>query len=148
MSKSHHNVIKTIFRQQTKLDSFIIVLEIVNVTMKNHLALLFFLKTIVGQFGPPLFHVLSFLNVFGILPALREVAVSEDEDARLVVHLPAAARSCAKNILVREQFFNPLPHWGRLYWPITSLNANCSKSAEGKVKYKFRYFSSCHLGLL
>jgi hypothetical protein len=54
-------------------------------------------KPIVGkksyflQFGPSLFHALAFLNVFGILPALREVAVSEDEDARLVVHLPAAA---------------------------------------------------------
>ena len=28
---------------------------------------------------------------------------------------------------------NPLPHCGRPYLPITSLNANCSKSAEGKV---------------
>jgi hypothetical protein len=28
---------------------------------------------------------------------------------------------------------NPLPHCGRPYWPNTSLNAKCSKSAEGKV---------------
>jgi hypothetical protein len=28
---------------------------------------------------------------------------------------------------------NPLPHWGRPYWPNTYLNAKCSKSAEGKV---------------
>ncbi len=30
-------------------------------------------------------------------------------------------------------FLNPLPHCGRPYLPITSLNVNCSKSAEGKV---------------
>ncbi len=43
--------------------------------------------------------------------------------------------------------FNPLPHGGRTYWPITSLHANFSKSSEGKVSSKIRYSSSWILGL-
>ncbi len=43
--------------------------------------------------------------------------------------------------------FNPLPHGGRTYWPITFLYANFSKSAEGKVSSKIRYSSSWILGL-
>jgi len=76
------------------MNYFITVLEIIKLTMKNHLALLSCLKkekSYFREFGPSLFHVLAFLDVFGILPALGEIAVGEDEDARLVVHLPAAA---------------------------------------------------------
>jgi hypothetical protein len=43
--------------------------------------------------------------------------------------------------------FNPLPHGGRTYWPITFLHANFSKSAEGEVSSKIRYSSSWILGL-
>jgi hypothetical protein len=86
------------------MNPFIIVLETIKITMKNHIALLSLLKNIVGGkviFRPPLLHVLASLNVFGILPALSEVAVGEDEDARLIVHLPAAARPCVTDIFVR-----------------------------------------------
>ncbi len=43
--------------------------------------------------------------------------------------------------------FNPLPHGGRPFWPITSLHANSSKCAEGKVSSKNRYSSSRISGL-
>ncbi len=46
-----------------------------------------------------------------------------------------------------KRMFNPLPHGGRTYWPITSLHANFSKSSEGKVSSKIRYSSSWILGL-
>jgi hypothetical protein len=49
--------------------------------------------------------------------------------------------------LSSEVGLNPLPHGGRPFWPSTSLHANSSKSAEGKVSSKIRYSSSWILGL-
>ena len=43
--------------------------------------------------------------------------------------------------------FNPLPHGGRTFWPITYLYGICSKSAEDKVSSKIRYSSRWILGL-
>ena len=47
-----------------------------------------------------------------------------------------------------SDYFNPLPHGGRPFWPNTSLHANYSKCAEGKVSSKNRYSSSWILCLL
>jgi hypothetical protein len=47
----------------------------------------------------------------------------------------------------RAVLFNPLPHGGRTYLPISSWHANSYKSSEGMVSSKIRYSSSWILGL-